>query len=61
MKAYQDALAATSHHHAPWYVIPANRKWVRDLVVSAILVNTLERLRMRYPPAPEGLDKVKLD
>jgi hypothetical protein len=34
---------------------------VRDLVVSAILVHTLERLRMRYPPAPEGLDKVKLD
>jgi PPK2 family polyphosphate:nucleotide phosphotransferase len=61
LKAYQDALAATSHHHAPWYVVPANRKWVRDLVISAILVETLENLRMNYPPAPEGLDKVQLD
>jgi PPK2 family polyphosphate:nucleotide phosphotransferase len=60
-KAYQDALAATSHHHAPWYVIPANHKWVRDLVISAILVHTLEGLRMRYPPPPEGLDKVRFD
>ena len=61
MKAYQDALAASSHHHAPWYVIPANHKWVRDLVISAILVHTLEGLRMRYPPPPEGLDKVRFD
>jgi len=59
-KAYQDALSATSHQHAPWYVIPANHKWVRDLVISAILVHTLERLRMHYPPPPEGLDKVTL-
>lgn len=61
VKAYQDALSATSHQHAPWYVIPANHKWVRDLVISAILVHTLERLRMHYPPPPEGLDKVTFD
>ena len=59
--AYEDALTATSLPHAPWYVIPANHKWVRDLIVSAILVDTLKGLRMRYPPPPEGLDQVKLD
>lgn len=59
--AYEDALAATSRPHAPWYVIPANHKWVRDLIVSAILVHTLHRLGMRYPPPPAGLAEVKLD
>lgn len=58
--AYEDALAATSRSHAPWYVIPANHKWVRDLIVSAILVQTLRQLRMRYPPPPPGLDRVTL-
>ena len=59
--AYEDALAATSLPHAPWYVIPANHKWVRDLIISAILVDTLRGLRMRYPPPPPGLDRVRLD
>ncbi|HBG30608.1 MAG TPA: hypothetical protein DDW98_08280, partial [Gammaproteobacteria bacterium] len=61
IKAYQDAMTVTSLPHAPWYVIPANHKWVRDLIVTTILVDTLTRLRMHYPPAPEGLDQVKLD
>jgi PPK2 family polyphosphate:nucleotide phosphotransferase len=48
-RAYEDALAATSRDHAPWYVVPADRNWFRDLVVSEILVETLAGLDLRLP------------
>lgn len=48
-RAYEDALELTSTASAPWYVVPANRNWHRDLVVSRILVTTLRKLEMRYP------------
>jgi PPK2 family polyphosphate:nucleotide phosphotransferase len=54
-RAYEAALSRTSTKWAPWYVVPSNRKWFRDLVVSSVLVSTLERLRMRYPPLPRAL------
>lgn len=59
--AYQDAISATSTPQAPWYIVPADHKWVRDLVVSAILVYTLKGLRMRYPPPPPDLDQISFD
>jgi len=49
MNAYEDALNKTSTEWAPWYLIPANHKWFRDLVVSRVIVKTLERLDLRYP------------
>jgi polyphosphate kinase 2 (PPK2 family) len=49
MAAYEDALARCSTDAAPWYVVPADRKWVRNLAVSHILVETLEALRMKFP------------
>ncbi len=53
MAAYEAALAATSTRHAPWYVVPANDKLARNLVVSALLIEALEDLDMDYPaPAP---------
>ncbi len=58
MQAYEEAIASTSSSWAPWYVIPANRKWSRNLIVSRILVRTLEELKMHYPPPPEGIEKV---
>jgi PPK2 family polyphosphate:nucleotide phosphotransferase len=54
-KAYQQAIESTSTEGAPWYVVPANRKWFRDLVVAAVIVDALERLEMKYPPLPPGL------
>jgi PPK2 family polyphosphate:nucleotide phosphotransferase len=51
--AYEDALTRTSTAHAPWYVVPADRKWYRNLVVSSILINTLEVMDPRYPPDPD--------
>ena len=47
--AYQDALENCSTRHAPWYVIPANEKWFRNLAVSQIIVDALEELDMKYP------------
>ncbi|MEM7337319.1 MAG: polyphosphate kinase 2 family protein [Actinomycetota bacterium] len=56
MEAFEDVVNETSTDDAPWYVIPANRKWYRNLVVSEILIQTLEGLDMSYPPAADGLD-----
>lgn len=50
MAAYAEAIARTSTPHAPWFVIPSDRKWYRDLVIGRIIVDTLEGLDMRYPP-----------
>lgn len=49
MDAYEDALTNTSTLWAPWYVIPGNREWQRNLLVAAIIVKTLFSLRMKYP------------
>ncbi len=58
--AYQEAIAATSTDEAPWYVVPADRKWYRNLAVSTILVETLEGLGMSYPQPEEGLDEIEI-
>ncbi len=49
MKAYEAVLSRTSTEYAPWYIVPANRNWYRNLVVSEIIVKTLESLKMKYP------------
>ena len=61
MQAYEDALNKTSTEYAPWYVIPANRKWYRDLVISTILVDTLKGLKMEFPKPEENLDGVVIE
>lgn len=61
MQAYEAALSATSTVRAPWHVIPANSKLARNLAVSRILIDTLEGLDMRYPPAPEGVAHIRID
>jgi PPK2 family polyphosphate:nucleotide phosphotransferase len=55
MKAYRDALAETSTADAPWYVVPADRKWVRNLAAAHILRDALERINPQYPAPEEGL------
>lgn len=57
MEAYQDMLDKTSTKIAPWYVIPANHNWYRDLVISRIIVEQLEKLDMTYPQAVENIDQ----
>jgi PPK2 family polyphosphate:nucleotide phosphotransferase len=58
MRAYEEALSRCSTPWAPWYIIPANRKWYRNLVVSEITVETLEKLDMRYPPPLSNADEI---
>ena len=60
MQAYEEALGQTSTEWAPWWVVPANRRWYRDLVVASVLVQTLEGLDMRWPE-PEDLDGIVVE
>jgi len=55
-KAYEDVLNKTSTEHAPWFVIPSNRKWYRNLAIASILVDALKGLKMSYPTAVEDLE-----
>jgi PPK2 family polyphosphate:nucleotide phosphotransferase len=59
-QAYEDALSNCSTEDAPWYVVPANKKWYRNLVVARTIADTLEAMDPRYPPAEEGLEKVTI-
>ncbi|MEX1004117.1 MAG: polyphosphate kinase 2 family protein [Acidimicrobiia bacterium] len=59
--AYEDMLERTSQTHAPWFIVPADRKWYRNLVVSSILIDALESLDLQYPPNTEDLGDVVID
>jgi len=61
IKAYEDALARTSQKHAPWYVVPADKKWYRNLVVAEILVKALEDLKIKTPEPEEDLKGVVVE
>ena len=50
MEAYEDVISKTSTEQAPWYVVPADRKWYRNLCVARIMLDTLKRLNMEFPP-----------
>lgn len=54
MKAYEDALSATSTKAAPWYVIPADKKWFTRLAVSEVVVEKLESMDLHYPQVTEA-------
>ena len=65
MEAYRDALDQDVDRDAPWYVVPADRKWVRNLAVARILRHTLERIDPRTPsprttsPASSSPDSIR--
>jgi PPK2 family polyphosphate:nucleotide phosphotransferase len=56
--AYEEAIAATSTKRAPWFVVPADRNWSRNLAVALILENTLQQLDPQFPEPEEGLDGI---
>jgi hypothetical protein len=49
MTAYEEAIAATAAPHAPWYVVPADRKWFTRLIVVAAIIRALRKLDLAYP------------
>ena len=61
MVAYENALLATSTSYAPWYVIPADSKTNRNLLISRILLSTLKSLNLSYPPAPKDYQSIVVD
>ncbi|MDE3169056.1 MAG: polyphosphate kinase 2 family protein [Acidobacteriota bacterium] len=58
--AYEAVLSKCSAEYAPWYIIPADKKWFRNLAVSHIIVETLEKLRMKFPAPSVDIGKIKL-
>lgn len=56
MQAYEDLLNKTSSDWAPWYLVPANQKWYRNLVIASVVRDTLKSFDMHYPPAPDNLE-----
>src|SRR5919112_3236442 len=56
MGAFEDAISPCATDYAPWYVIPANKKWYRNLVVARTIADTLEAMNPQYPPAEAGLE-----
>jgi PPK2 family polyphosphate:nucleotide phosphotransferase len=60
-KAYEDALTRCNTPQAPWHVIPSDRKWFRNLTVSQIFRETLERLNPQFPPPSPGLEGLRFE
>ncbi|PJF26327.1 MAG: polyphosphate kinase, partial [Phototrophicales bacterium] len=58
MDAYGDALSRCNTDYAPWVIVPANKKWYRDLVVTRTLVEIMEGMPLRYPTPKDDLSKV---
>ncbi len=59
MAAYEEALTRCSTDHAPWYIIPANRKWYRDLAISEVLVETLRPYRDDWRRALDAMSRAR--
>jgi PPK2 family polyphosphate:nucleotide phosphotransferase len=55
MEAYEEMLTRCNTEYAPWHIVPGNRKWYRNYVVSRAVVEALEKLNPQYPPAPDGI------
>jgi PPK2 family polyphosphate:nucleotide phosphotransferase len=60
MEAYEDALTRCNTSTAPWYVVPANHKWYRNLVVSEVLLRVLEGMDLAYPAPPSDIGSYEI-
>jgi PPK2 family polyphosphate:nucleotide phosphotransferase len=61
MAAYEDAINKTSTPSAPWYVVPADRKWVRDVAVATILRHHLRKIDPQFPPNPDAVPGMRVE
>ena len=57
---YESIFEHTSRKHAPWFVVPANHKWYRDVAISSILVGALEGMKLSYPKPTVDISALKL-
>lgn len=58
MQAFDDVVEETSTPHAPWYVVPSDRKWYRNWVISDVIVRALQSLKMQWPQPAAGIEKI---
>ena len=59
-RAYEDALNCCSTSWAPWHIVPADRKWVRDHVIATTVVDAMEKLKLKWPEPTEDLSQIKI-
>ncbi len=57
--AFEDVLPLTSTDYAPWFVIPSNHKWFRNLAISEIVADTMEAMRLKLPPPRADIDAIR--
>lgn len=61
IRAYEDMLSRTSTSWAPWFVVPADRKWYRNLVVASNIIHALQNLKMQFPQPDDDLGDVVIE
>lgn len=61
MRAYESAIGRCSTEHAPWYVVPAERRWFRNYLIAQVLVDTLESMDLKYPTATFDPRDIKIE
>jgi PPK2 family polyphosphate:nucleotide phosphotransferase len=61
VEAYEDALSHCSTKYAPWYIVPANHKWYRNVAISEILLDTLDGFKMKYPKPKLDIKKLRVE
>lgn len=59
-EAYEDCVTKCSTRHAPWHIIPADHKWYRDWAIGSVIVEQLQKMNPKFPPALPGLEKIKI-
>ncbi len=60
MEAYDEVLSATSRKHAPWFVIPSDHKWYRNIAISAVIVELMQSLKLKFPQPTIDASKIRL-
>ncbi len=61
MTAFEEVFLRCSPQTAPWYIIPADQKWYRNLAISRVIVSAIRKMNPQYPPAEEGLDGITIE
>jgi PPK2 family polyphosphate:nucleotide phosphotransferase len=59
IEAYDEALSRTSTEHAPWFIVPSNHKWFRNLAISRIIADALEGMKLKLPPPRVDLREIR--
>lgn len=61
MDAYSEAIVRTTDKNAPWYIVPANRKWLRNLIVASVIVDHLKKLELSFPKIKLSPKRIRID